>query len=207
MSSQPLPARTRRVGRYRSPLRALFIATVVLIGCRPDTPEVAPPGDTVPAAPAPVATETPTVTDTARRQNPDGGSGYWTAGPSTQESALEKEKREVLATLGTFFTTVETGSEEQFKRQLAARSLELLKAYDAESSVWPIAKEALGSLGNRRIRFLGGVPDSAALLVSGERTTGDTALPGAIVLSVLRENGEWKVMYPGAQPYEEHVGP
>jgi hypothetical protein len=190
------------------PALSLLLLVLVIDGCRRERPEQVPRPDstsTSSADPAPSAT---TPLDTPRAQAPPSAApSYWTGGTQAPEPTVEKDRREVLSTLDGFFTTISGGSEREFRSRLSTRSIEFLKTYDPDGSVWAIAKEALGTLGNRRTEFLGGRPDSAAVLVSGARAGGDTAMPGAIILSVLRENGEWKVMYPGAQPYDEHVGP
>lgn len=161
------------------------------------------------ATPAPAVSPTPeSPLDTGRAHAaPAAPRGYWSESPSTGASAPPTEREQVTGALGDFFTTISSGTEAELKGRLSARSLELLRSMNAESEVWPIAREALGSIRDRRLQFIGGTPDSAALLVTGVRAFNDTLLPAAIILSVLREDGVWKIMYPGAQPLDEHVGP
>ncbi|MEO8272299.1 MAG: hypothetical protein ABI557_21505, partial [Aureliella sp.] len=63
--------------------------------------------------------------------------------------------------------------------------------------IWKGALETLGNIDNRRVRVIGGTRDSAALLIEGLRLIDSERVDDPIVVQLLREDGHWKVMYPG----------
>jgi hypothetical protein len=197
--------------QHRSIL-SLVAASLLLLGCRDDVQH--PPGDDTTGA---VQTQ-PGVIGADSAGGATGGepsatsapgaaeASPWTQ-PATRDPAIARERTAVVDTLDGFLKTIDAGNESAFKAQLATRSVELLRALHAEDEIWPIAREALGSLKDRQLKILGGGTDSVALLVSATRREGDSLLHEDLVMSLLREGGAWKVMYPGAQRLDEHVGP
>jgi hypothetical protein len=204
--------RLRGAGRSHS--IAAAIATAIAAGsllllpsCRDEAPQSAP-RDTTAARPTPASPESTVRLDSAAHGASDtasrAGASRWTAPPTP---AVQREQAAVLDAVNRFFGTIDAGDAERFRGMLSARSLDVLASMEAEKAALPIAREALGSIRDRRLRFLGGTADSVALLLSGNRTEADSVVREDLIVSLLRENGTWKIMYPGVQHLDEHVGP
>jgi hypothetical protein len=187
---------------------AIIVALAVwTTGCRDDDPgrsepQAAPSGAPSPDAGTPASRDTLASSSSTAEPAPSSGRG-----PTPGGAVPQSEQSAATNALNGFFATIDAGNEAQFRSSLAGRSVELLRSLRAEDEIWPIAREALGALEARRMTVLGGRADSVALLVTGQRREADSTVTEQFVLSLLRENEAWKVMYPGAQPWNEHVGP
>jgi hypothetical protein len=125
--------------------------------------------------------------------------------PGPGHSAPAWTDREVIGNVNQFLGTIEHKDRAAFMAMLSDRSLHQLNDFHATEEIWGIATDALGDIRHRQISVIGGTRDSVALMIRGERTVEGEETDDPIVMNLLRENGSWKVMYPGLLYPNNHL--
>jgi hypothetical protein len=105
----------------------------------------------------------------------------------------------VVADVGRFIAVIDSGNQDRFWEMLSARSIGQIDRGElaARDTIWSAARATLGDIRNRHISVLGGSPDSVALLIEGLRLIDSQRVADPVIVHLLRENGRWKIMYPG----------
>jgi hypothetical protein len=188
-----MPSRRRPLSTVR-PLLALLLPIGLFIGvggCRAEAPERPPQ--------RPAEGPSPTVT-------------VDTSGPSFADSAVtgvqapdHGQRERIDRTARTFLSAIETGDERTFGHMLSMRSRNFIKDIDATREIFAVAQDALGSVRGRSLTLLGGTPDSVALLLRGRRVDVADTAEEELILILLREKDEWKLMYPGLLRPRSHL--
>lgn len=104
-----------------------------------------------------------------------------------------------------FLSAIHNGDETAFRGMLSSRSTRHIQEFNAQREIWTVASDALGTIDGLRLRVLGGSRDSVALLIRGQRVVEGDTTAEPLIISLLREEREWKVMYPGLQYPEGHL--
>lgn len=112
---------------------------------------------------------------------------------------------EMVGHVEQFLSTIHKGDRTTFAAMLSERSRKTLSDLHASDEIWGIATDALGSIQHQQISVIGGSRDSVALLIRGERKVEGEETNDPIVMSLLHEEGAWKVMYPGLQYPNNHL--
>ncbi len=184
-----ISARAPRIHALLLPL------ALTLVSCRNDsveqTPRLAPRGATEAPAAAPA---TP---------GDSGVTGAPVAG--VPQSAPRWTEREVVGQVEGFLSTIKRGDRDAFMSKLSRRSKGVLSDLHATDEVWGVAVDAFDDIGHRKISVIGGSADSVATLISGERTVEGEETSDPVIMSLLREDGDWKVMYPGLLYPSNHL--
>jgi hypothetical protein len=186
-------------------LAAIAVATSIT-GCRSDRPEEARTADTA-AVPAP----TPTTPDESTYTDSDSVASLDTvpmdeptapglpatngspgSGPAWKRTELVKGVQE-------FVTAIDSNNQEQFWGSLSKRSIRWIDdgKLAPRAEIWSAARQTLGDIENRRITVIGGTRDSVALKIEGLRMIDNVREDDPVIIHLLREEGAWKVMYPG----------
>lgn len=195
-------------------LTAAAVATMLSfcgpIGCADRTPE--PParsGDSTrqPAQPAPTMQTPPAAqSDDTASTAPHAVTG----GPSRQSAPSTHlspgwNRAELVEGTRAFVDAIDSGHEEQFWGSLSKRSTRLIDQgkLGSRDKIWAAARTTLGDIEERKITVIGGSRDSVALRVDGRRMIDGQREDDPIIIHLLREGRDWKIMYPGLL-YPEH---
>jgi hypothetical protein len=182
-------------------LTALVLATITNSGCRTNRPEQAPSDTTAANAPAPdsgpqmppdLASDTITHTDSAPPSVPPAAPGPAGNGPAWKRAELVEGVQE-------FVTAIDSNNESRFWGSLSRRSLTWIDEgkLASRAEIWKAARQTLADIENRRITVIGGSRDSVALKIEGMRLVDGARENDPVIIHLLREQGQWRVMYPG----------
>jgi hypothetical protein len=187
-------------------LPALALAAVVLSGCRPDRPEQSPATERPATQPAQVRTDTATAAaahdtvataDTFALEQPGVSPGP--AGNGRARRAPAWNRSELVKGVQGFVTAIDSNNQELFWGSLSRRSIGMIDGgkLAPRADVWNAARQTLGDIQNRRITVVGGSRDSVALKIEGLRLVDGVREDDPVIIHLLHEGTEWKVMYPG----------
>ncbi len=185
----------------------LAIAPLLLPACNRERPEQTPgPADTPAVAmpdtiAAPAATDTPVTTGTPLPV-PSGQTPLPAPGPTRGW-----KRAELLEGVQTFITAIDSGDQAKFWSSLSRRSMGWIDKGELgpKQEIWTAARETLGDIRDRRITVLGGTADSVALQIDGMRMIDGVRQSDPIIIELLREESQWKVMYPGLLYPQHHL--
>ncbi|MBS1911675.1 MAG: hypothetical protein JST22_06800 [Bacteroidetes bacterium] len=104
-----------------------------------------------------------------------------------------------------FVTAIDSNNQAAFWLSLSRRSLRLIDGGHLASrdQIWKDARETLSDIRDRHITVIGGSRDSVALQIDGKRLIDGERESDPIIIQLLREQNQWKVVYPGLL-YPEH---
>ena len=176
-------------------LSIVAITASLLPGCRAERAPEHPRTGNEPAAPPAAAADTGSYQGGTSPLAADTGAGAVTGGaPPRLWSGPELTGR-----VRQFLAAIDRGDEDSFRGMLSSRSQSHITEFGAQREIWSVANESLGDIDDLQVRVLGGNRDSVALLMQGERMVEGDTTDEALIISLLREGGEWKIMYPGLQ--------
>jgi hypothetical protein len=106
-----------------------------------------------------------------------------------------------------FITAIDSSDSDLFWRSLSERSMVQIDRgqLGSRDDIWSSAQQTLGDIENRRITVIGGRTDSVALRIDGMRLIDSVRENDPIIIHLLREQGDWKVMYPGLLYPQHHL--
>ncbi len=182
-------------------LTVTLFLSLALSACGGNRPAEEPGGGsadtaTVPS-PAPALPDTGTAaTDTLGGATVPDGSG---PGPGAPGTGPGWNRTELVQGMQRFITAIDSGDREKFWNSLSERSLRQIEKGGAGSrdEIWSTARQTLGDIQNRRITVIGGTSDSVALLIDGLRMIDSSRQSDPVIVHLLHERDDWKVMYPG----------
>jgi len=187
----------------------LSIAALLLPACNRERPEQTPEPSTpdTAAATGPDTITTPAPPDTpvttgAPAPVPSGQMPVTGTGP-----AQGWKRAELLDGVQQFITAIDSGDQAKFWSSLSRRSMGWIDKGELgpKQEIWTAARETLGDIKSRRITVLGGTADSVALQIDGMRMIDGARQSDPVIIELLREEGEWKVMYPGLLYPQHHL--
>jgi hypothetical protein len=109
------------------------------------------------------------------------------------------KRTELVQGVQRFITAIDSGGRDMFWSSLSERSTRQIDRgqLGPRDEIWNAARQTLGNIEKRRITVIGGSPDSVALRIDGLRLIDSIRQEDPIIIHVLHEKGDWKVMYPG----------
>jgi hypothetical protein len=151
------------------------------------------------AAPAPI--------DSATTGGAVTGGTPGTPTPGAQGSSQGWKRSELVQGVQAFITAIDSNDQAKFWRSLSRRSMGWIEKGElgSKQEIWSAARETLGDIRDRHITVIGGSPDSVALQVDGLRMIDGARQSDPIIIDLLREGSEWKVMYPGLMYPQHHL--
>lgn len=135
-----------------------------------------------------------------------GANGIATTTPHVQaETGPAWNRAELVSGVQQFVTAIDSNNQTAFWHSLSRRSLRLIDGGQLAShdQIWKDARETLSDIRERRITVIGGSRDSVALQIDGKRLIDGERESDPIIIQLLREQNQWKVVYPGLL-YPEH---
>lgn len=178
-----------------------ILLSLALSACGGNRPGEEPRGGaadtaTVPSPPAAAPDTGTATTDTLSGTTVPDGPG---PGPGATGAGPGWNRTELVQGMQRFITAIDSGDREMFWNSLSERSLRQIQKEGAGSrdEVWSTARQTLGDIQNRRITVIGGTADSVALLIDGLRMIDSSRQNDPVIVHLLHERGDWKVMYPG----------
>ncbi|MDB5034605.1 MAG: hypothetical protein JWQ98_1846 [Chlorobi bacterium] len=190
-----------------------LIAAALLPACRAKGPDVPATFHRDTAAPVTQSTPLPDSGITS----PAPGSGIDTSAAVTGETPGTApagaglspgwKRAELVEGVRSFVGAIDSGNERQFWGSLSGRSRSMVDGggLGPRSEIWENAKATLADIRNRKITVVGGTADSVALRIDGERLVDGVRENDPVIIGLLREKGDWKVMYPGLMYPEHHL--
>lgn len=136
-------------------------------------------------------------------------SGAQTSGGDEHHAAAQTgpawNRAELVTGVQSFVTAIDSNNQKAFWGSLSARSLRMIDhdRLASRDQIWKDARETLSDIQNRRITVIGGSRDSVALRIDGKRLIEGERENDPIIIQLLREQRQWKVVYPGLL-YPEH---
>lgn len=160
---------------------------------RGTTADTATPPSAAPAAPPDTGTfMSDTLGGTTAPNAPGPGPGAPGSGPGWNRT-------ELVQGMQRFITAIDSGDREKFWNSLSERSLRQIEKgeFGPRDQIWSTVRQTLGDIQNRRITVIGGTSDSVALQIDGLRMIDSSRQNDPVIVHLLHERGDWKVMYPG----------
>lgn len=110
-------------------------------------------------------------------------------------------RTELVAGVQSFVAAIDSNNQNAFWGSISSRSIRMIEQGlpASRDQVWNAARTTLSDIRNRRVMVIGGSRDSVALRIEGERMIDGVRENDPVVISLLRERGAWKVLYPGLQ--------
>jgi hypothetical protein len=172
-----------------------IILSLLLTACRQKGPEPSPARDTVARSAETTSVHAPL--DTQAATTPIDTLPHAVTGAAPQ--LTRQTRAELVSDVGRFIAVIDSGDQETFWKMLAQRSRRQIDRGELapKEEVWSAARQTLGDIQSRRISIIGGTQDSVALLVEGLRNIDSERIADPVIIHLLREDGSWKVMYPG----------
>ncbi|HVZ39383.1 MAG TPA: hypothetical protein VHI13_08910 [Candidatus Kapabacteria bacterium] len=133
-----------------------------------------------------------------------GANGIAVATPHA-ETGPAWNRAELVSGVQQFVTAIDSNNQTAFWHSLSRRSIRLIDGGHLAShdQIWKDARETLSDIRERRITVIGGSRDSVALQIDGKRLIDGERESDPIIIQLLREQNQWKVVYPGLL-YPEH---
>lgn len=186
-----------------------LLLTCLLGACRSDQPAPEPAADAAQQS----ATTTPgdsTAGMSAAIPPGDSAGQEMTIiapGPGEPGSTQGWQRAELVQGVQRFITAIDSNDSEMFWQSLSQRSLAMADrgGLATRDEIWTAARQTLGNIERRRITVIGGRADSVALRIDGLRMIDSMRVDDPVIVHLLREQGDWKVMYPGLLYPQHHL--